>query len=48
MSIQNIPENYFTLKEQYSEIFVYDFKMTEDAINNKVNLIHHMFSFLDT
>lgn len=48
MSIQNIPENYFTLKEQYSEIFVYDFKMTEDAINNKVNLIHHMFSFLQT
>lgn len=48
MLIQNIPESYFSVKEPQPEVFVYDFKMTEDAINSKVNLTYHMFSFLQT
>jgi AraC family transcriptional regulator, exoenzyme S synthesis regulatory protein ExsA len=46
MLIQNIPESYSPIKGQHDKLFVYDFKMTEDVVNNKVNLTHHMFSFL--
>jgi AraC-like DNA-binding protein len=48
MEILNIPESYLFSKNQNSELFVYDFKMTEDAINSKVNLTLNMFSFLQT
>lgn len=46
MSIQNIPESFLDSKIQSTELFIYDFKMTEDAVNIKVNLTHNMFSFL--
>jgi len=46
MSIQNIPESFLYPESKSVEIFVYDFKMTEDAVNIKVNLTHNMFSFL--
>jgi AraC family transcriptional regulator, exoenzyme S synthesis regulatory protein ExsA len=48
MIIQSIPESFFPLKEQYAELLVYDFKMTENVIDSKVNLTLHMFSFLQT
>lgn len=48
MPITNIPERYFASRKQQQELFVYDFKMTEDAVNSKVNLTLHMFSFLRT
>lgn len=48
MSIQNIPEIFLPLKKQNFDHFVYDFKMTEDAVNSKVNLTINMFSFLQT
>lgn len=46
MSIQNIPESYLKPNGKAAELFVYDFKMTEDAVNAKVNLTLNMFSFL--
>lgn len=46
MSIENIPESYIDNFESYPEVFVYDFRMTEDIIKTKVNLNMHMFSFL--
>jgi AraC family transcriptional regulator, exoenzyme S synthesis regulatory protein ExsA len=46
MSIQNIPEIFFSNKKNDPELLCYDFKMTEDAVNNRVNLTAHMFSFL--
>ena len=48
MLIQSIPEIYLKSKDQNPECFVYDFKMTEDAVNSKVNLTLNMFSFLQT
>ncbi len=46
MSIENIPAIY--LKDQTSnpDLFVYDFKMTNDVVKSKVNLGMNMFSFL--
>jgi len=46
MSIQNIPELYLEKSIDTTDLFVYDFKMTEDVIKTKVNLNMHMFSFL--
>jgi len=46
MSIANVPEAYIEKKRPRPDLFVYDFKMTEDAIKTKVNLNMHMFSFL--
>lgn len=48
MEILNIPESYLFDGNKNLELFVYDFKMTEDAINSKVNLTLNMFSFLQT
>jgi AraC-like DNA-binding protein len=48
MPIYNIPESFISVKKQNSDLFVYDFKMTEDAVNSKVNLTLNMFSFLQT
>lgn len=48
MPIQSIPESFYSSEENSNEIFAYDFKMTEDVINSKVNLTRHMFSFLQT
>lgn len=48
MAIENIPESYIKNQENIPDLFVYDFKMTEDIIKTKVNLNRHMFSFLQT
>ncbi|WP_422090960.1 helix-turn-helix domain-containing protein [Tenacibaculum ovolyticum] len=46
MSVENIPESYLKIKGEIPDLFVYDFKMTENLIKTKVNLNSHMFSFL--
>ncbi|TXD49432.1 helix-turn-helix domain-containing protein [Polaribacter sp. IC073] len=46
MPIENIPEIYFEKKNKPQDIFVYDFKMTNDVVKSKVNLSMNMFSFL--
>lgn len=46
MPIENIPESYLKDKKQSPELFVYDFKMTNDVVKSKVNLGMNMFSFL--
>jgi len=46
MSVQNIPELYLDKPIDNTDLFIYDFKMTEDVIKTKVNLNMHMFSFL--
>lgn len=46
MSIENIPEIYITEKKETPDLFVYDFKMTQDVVKSKVNLGMNMFSFL--
>lgn len=46
MSIENIPEIYYNETDLPKDLFVYDFKMTEDVVKSKVNLSMNMFSFL--
>lgn len=46
MSIENIPEIYQKGSGAVPDLFVYDFKMTEDVVRSKVNLSMNMFSFL--
>jgi AraC-like DNA-binding protein len=46
MSIENIPEIYLNKDEPIQDLFVYDFKMTNDVVKSKVNLSMNMFSFL--
>jgi AraC-like DNA-binding protein len=46
MPIENIPEIYFQNKKTSQDIFVYDFKMSNDVVKSKVNLSMNMFSFL--
>jgi len=46
MPIENIPEIYLNHSIDNTDLFIYDFKMTEDVIKTKVNLNMHMFSFL--
>ena len=46
MAIENIPEVYFEDSKTNHEVFVYDFKMTNDVVKSKVNLSMNMFSFL--
>lgn len=46
MPIENIPEIYINNKNEDQDIFVYDFKMTNDVVKSKVNLSMNMFSFL--
>ncbi len=48
MPIQNIPEIYIDNTIDKVDLFVYDFKMTDDVVKSKVNLGLHMFSFLQT
>ncbi|MHA8066567.1 helix-turn-helix domain-containing protein [Aquirufa sp. ROCK2-A2] len=47
-SIANIPESFLRSPFDVNDIYIYDFKMTQDAINSRVNLTSHMFSFLQT
>lgn len=46
MLIENIPELYIEDKSKNPDLFVYDFKMTNDVVKSKVNLGMNMFSFL--
>lgn len=46
MSIENIPESYLSSAKIVPDLFVYDFKMTNDVVKSKVNLSMNMFSFL--
>ncbi len=46
MSIDIIPQIYIGNKITNPDLFVYDFKMTDDVVKNKVNLSMNMFSFL--
>ncbi len=46
MPIENIPEIYIQDKKESPDLFVYDFKMTNDVVKSKVNLSMNMFSFL--
>lgn len=46
MPIENIPEIYLKDKKEIPDLFVYDFKMTNDVVKSKVNLGMNMFSFL--
>ena len=46
MPIENIPEIYLEESKEPKDIFVYDFKMTNDVVKSKVNLSMNMFSFL--
>jgi hypothetical protein len=46
MPIENIPEAYLKNDQEPPELLVYDFKMTSDVVNSKVNLSMNMFSFL--
>ena len=46
MAIENIPDIYLNDSIDNTDLFIYDFKMTEDVIKAKVNLNMHMFSFL--
>ena len=46
MPIENIPDIYITGKNKKPDLFVYDFKMTNDVVKSKVNLGMNMFSFL--
>jgi AraC-like DNA-binding protein len=46
MSIEKIPEIYIKDGKETPDLFVYDFKMTNDVVKSKVNLGMNMFSFL--
>ena len=46
MSIENIPEIYLSDPKATKDLFVHDFKMTNDVVKSKVNLSMNMFSFL--
>ena len=46
MAIENIPEIYLEDTKKNTDLFVYDFKMTNDVVKSKVNLGMNMFSFL--
>ncbi|MGS0747231.1 hypothetical protein [Halpernia sp. GG3] len=46
MAIENIPEAYLKNGQESPDLLVYDFKMSSDVVNSKVNLSMNMFSFL--
>ncbi|MFE3848500.1 helix-turn-helix domain-containing protein [Flavobacterium sp. LB3P45] len=46
MAIENIPEIYLNTNKSKKDLFVYDFKMTNNVVKSKVNLSMNMFSFL--
>ena len=46
MPIENIPEIYIQDTKATKDVFVYNFKMTNDVVKSKVNLSMNMFSFL--
>lgn len=48
MPIQNFPEIFLPSNLKSPELFVYDYKMTDDVVNVKANLNLNLFSFLQT
>ncbi len=46
MQIENIPEIYQSKSNLNKDLFIYDYKMTEDVVKSKVQLSMNMFSFL--
>lgn len=46
MPIENIPEIYLDKGKNAPDLFVYDFRMTNEVVKSKVNLSMNMFSFL--
>ncbi|WP_103068840.1 helix-turn-helix domain-containing protein [Aquimarina sediminis] len=46
MPIENIPEIYIKKNSITPDVFVFDFKMTNDVVKSKINLSMNMFSFL--
>lgn len=46
MPIENIPEIYFQGANPRPDLYLYDFKMSNDIVKSKVNLGLNMFSFL--
>lgn len=46
MIVDNIPQIYFRNKKENPDLFIYDFKMTDDVVRSKVVLGMNMFSFL--
>lgn len=46
MPIEDIPEIYLDNNKVSPDLFVYDFRMTNDVVKSKVNLSMNMFSFL--
>lgn len=46
IQIENVPEIYIKDYKKNPDLFVYDFKMTNDVVKSKVNLSMNMFSFL--
>lgn len=46
MSIEKIPEIYLGDTKKSPDLFVYDFKITDNTIKSKVSLSMNMFSFL--
>lgn len=46
MQVENIPQIYQQKDRQNDDLFIYDYKMTEDVVKSKVQLSMNMFSFL--
>nr|WP_321353918.1 AraC family transcriptional regulator [uncultured Draconibacterium sp.] len=46
MQVENIPQIYQQEDRQNDDLFIYDYKMTEDVVKSKVQLSMNMFSFL--
>jgi len=46
MIIQDVPEVFIKTNSDKLDLFIHDFKMTDDVFKSKVNLSLHMFSFL--
>ena len=46
MQVENIPQIYQQEDRQTDDLFIYDYKMTEDVVKSKVQLSMNMFSFL--
>lgn len=48
MPVHNIPESFIESNTPLPDLFIYDYRMTDDVVKSKVNLSLHLFSFLQT
>ena len=46
MPVQEIPQYFLKSTKKLPDLYLYDYKMTDDIVKNKVNLNMNMFSFL--